>query len=271
MATIVILEHLMQRGVGLPYMVYKFAELWRLRGHSVIVHHGPDNPPRGDVAILNVDLTVIPAEYRSLLRHYPRVVNASVLDVSKRQFSQDILGRDSEYDGPVIIKTDANYGGRAEQLLRSRALEAGAPCDITAGPVMTKYPILASPREVPEDIWRTPGLVVEKFLPERDERGYYLRTWIFFGDRERSSRWRAAVPIIKSRDYIERETVPVPDEIRAWRTKLGFDFGKFDYVHCDDRHVLLDVNRTPGYPPPPPGRRAAPVDFIAEGLESFLR
>jgi hypothetical protein len=273
MATIVILEHLVQQGLEVPYMVYPLARRWRAAGHRVLVHYGAKNPPPGDIAVLNLDLTAIPAEYAGMLSCYPHVINGAVLDISKHTFSQDLVGQDSDWGGPVVVKTDANYGGRVDQLLRSRVCEVGAQCDIPTGPVLDTYPIFGSIREMPQKVWSTPGLVVEKFLPERDETGYYLRIWTFFGDRERSSRYRAAVPIIKSGNVLGRESVPVPEEIRAWRDTLRFDFGKFDYVRCDGRYVLLDVNRTPSAPSGliRKWQMRASFDLLAEGLEGFVR
>lgn len=272
MATIVILEHLMQDRLGLPYMVYAFAECWKARGHRVLVHRGSDHPPPGDVAILNVDTTVVPSAYRKLAGRYKRVVNGAAVDSSKRRFSQDLLSRESNWKGPVIVKTDNNFGGRPDQDIRTLCNQAGIPCDIPAGPTMKSYPVLGSPAEVPETAWNTPGLIIEKFLPEQDERGYYIRFWTFFGDRELSSRYRSAAPIIKSQNLSEREPVPVPDEIRAWRGKLGFDFGKFDYVRNEGRYVLLDVNRTPAAPATLNAfpHLVAGMDLLAEGLEGFL-
>jgi len=121
MATIVILEHELQRGVRLPYMIYGVAERWRAAGHRVLVHHGTHDPPEGDLAIVHIDLTVIPEPYRALAARYPRVINGSVLDVSKRSFSRILLERESDWSGPVIVKTDANFGGRPEALLRAVA------------------------------------------------------------------------------------------------------------------------------------------------------
>lgn len=271
MATIVILEHALQRGAGIPYMVHALAERWRGRGHKVLVHHGAGEPPPGDLAVNNVDLTKTPDAYRALFARYPRVVNGAVHDVSKSRFSRDLLARASDWGGPVIVKTEANFGGKPEQLLRSLAQRAGVPCDIPAGPVAEGYPVFPSLREVPAAAWETPGIVVEKFLPERDSRGYYLRVWLFFGDRETSGRWRAASAIIKGEHLIDREEVPVPEEIRAERRRLGFDFGKFDYVRDGERFVLLDVNRTPSFPPAIGARGAALPDLLAEGLDGFLR
>ena len=272
MAAIVILEHELQRHLRLPYMVYSLAERWRRAGHEVRVHHGVAAPPPGDLAIVNVDLTVIPEAYRELAARYPRVVNGRVTDVSKSRVSADLLDRYSDWIGPVIVKTEANYGGKPEALLRSIARRDGAACDIPEGPVAQSYPIYESLRQVPDAVWRTPGLVVERFLPERDAGGqYFSRHWVFLGDRDRSIRLRSRVPIIKSGDAIGREEVPVPEEMRAWRERLGFDFGKFDYVRHGERFVLLDVNRTPSLPAYADAEVAASQDYLAEGLASLLR
>jgi hypothetical protein len=271
MASIVILEHLLQREARVPYMVYQIAERWRAAGHRVLVHHGIENAPSADLAINNIDLTVVPDSYRRLFERYLRVVNGGVLDVSKSRFSEQRLAPGDPWEGAVIVKTEANFGGKPEQLLRSLAMKSGLPCDIPEGPVADGYPVYASPREVPESAWRIPGLIVEKFLPERDERGYYIRIWTFFGACERSSRFRAEVPIIKSEHVREREPVQVPDEIRAWRRKLGFDFGKFDYVVADGKVVLLDANRAPALPPAFAAQASETVDLLAGGLEDFLR
>jgi len=272
LAAIVILEHELQRHVRLPYMVYSLAERWRRAGHEVRVHHGVAAPPPGDLAIVNVDLTVIPEAYRELAARYPRVVNGRVTDVSKSRFSADLLDRYSDWIGPVIVKTEANYGGRPEALLRSIARQKNLPCEVPDGPVAEGYPIYASLRDVPEAAWTTAGLVVERFLPETDAGGnYFSRHLIFCGDRERSFRIRARVPIIKSGDAIEREYVPVPEELRRWRAKLGFDFGKFDYVRHGGRLVLLDVNRTPSLPAFSDAAVTAGQDELARGVECFLR
>jgi hypothetical protein len=270
-ATIVILEH--RISLGLPYIVYRLAELWRGDGHRVLVHRGAEDPPAGDLAILHVDLSVTPAEYRALVSRYPRVVNGAVLDIRKQTFSQSLVGRESDWDGAVLVKTAANFGGRPENWLFARRRaegEAGAPAP---GPLLTEYPLYASPADVPEDTWTTEGLVVEKFLPEQDERGFYLRIWLFCGDRDHSIRCRSSVPIVKSHNVIERELVPVPDDIHAWRHRLGFDYGKFDYVSRNGRSILLDVNRTPGAPTTvinDPRMRGS-FETLARGLQSFLR
>lgn len=271
MATIVILEHALQRGVGLPYMLYQLAERWKSWGTRVIIHHGVDDPPHGDLAVLHVDLTITPQAYRALLPRYARVVNGKVLDVSKSRYSRDLLDRYSDWIGPVIVKTEANFGGKPEHLYRSIAQERGASSDIPVGPVAHGYPVYAAQREVPEVVWRTPGLVVERFLPEQDERGYCVRVWSFFGEREISNRWYAREPIVKAENLVERVPVEVPDAMRERRLELGFDFGKFDYVRHGERWVLLDANRTPSYPRTPSAAGSAQLDGLARGIETYLR
>ena len=270
MATIVILEH--RISFGLPYMVYRLAERWQAAGHTVIVQRGVGTPP-GDIAILHLDMTVVPEEYRALAARYPRVINGAVLDIGKSTFSEVTLTRDSDWSGPVIVKTEANFGAQPEALLSMLAKEQGFRPIPAPDTVLFDYPLYQSLGEVPEATWDTPGLMVEKFVPEHDERGYYLRIWTFFGERERSSRYRAETPIIKSDDIIDREEATVPEAIRAWREKLGFDYGKFDYVCAPDgTAILLDVNRTPAAPAKLTElqKMNASLDSLAKGLDAFL-
>jgi hypothetical protein len=110
--------------------------------------------------------------------------------------------------------------------------------------------------------------VVEKFLPERDDRGFYTRSWLFLGDEGRCKRCRSAHPIVKGPRIIDAEEVSVPEFIREERRRLGIDYGKFDFVIHGGQPILLDANKTPGEPPSRrPGKR---YSNLARGLESLL-
>jgi hypothetical protein len=78
--------------------------------------------------------------------------------------------------------------------------------------------------------------------------------------------------VVKAADAIDRTLVEVPDEIRAWRRKLGFDYGKLDFVIHEDKPVLIDANRTPTLPR---GNVAAAIreglEELAQGITAFLR
>ena len=91
-----------------------------------------------------------------------------------------------------------------------------------------------------------PDLVIEKFMPEVEPDGYAARFWSFCGDAERCTRYVSPHPLVKAEDTIRSEKVPVPDEMRALRERLGFDYGKFDFVVHAGKPVLLDANKTPG-------------------------
>ena len=135
---------------------------------------------------------------------------------------------------------------------------------------MSRYPIFAATSAVPDEVWGNPGLVVERFMPERDEHGYCVRAWVFCGDRERCTRYRGTHPIVKSATIVAHEPAPVPEEMRAERGRLGFDFGKFDFVVRDGEAILLDANRTPSAPPPTPEIEASNAR-LAAGIEGLMR
>jgi hypothetical protein len=211
--------------------------------------------------------------YSEAAKRYPIVVNGAAVDMRKRLVSHYLVTRDDGWTGPVIVKTDLNYGGIPEKQAAERFRRDGKPADLSPGPIVATtrpYPIFASANVVPADVWANPGLVVERFLPEQDERGYCVRAWVFFGDQERCTRYRGTHPIVKSATIVAREVVPVPDEIRAERERLGFDYGKFDFVVHDGHAILLDANRTPSAPPPNPEIEASNAR-LAAGIEGLAR
>ena len=265
MARIVVLHHEFASGVPREqYMISPLAEAWSRRGHQVTHHRGLDDPPPADLAVLHIDLTRTPAQYAALARRYPRVVNGELLDISKRRVSRHLVGRDSDWRGPVIVKSDANSRGVPEATVQL-ATAAGA---IGAPPkVVQRYRVLRSLGEVPGAVWNNPRLVVEKFLPERDARGYYVRIWSCFGGRDRCVRWRSAEPVIKASNTLEREEgIAVPEELRAWRRAMKADFAKIDFVrHHRAGWIALDLNRTPTFSGP-----ASALEELSRGVDDYL-
>ena len=272
MAKIVVVAHEYDLFRERHFLVQELCSYWTAAGHEVAIHEGASGVPPADVAILHVDATVVPGEYLEALRGARVVVNGATGDIGKRTYSENIVGPFDDYRGPVIVKTNANAGGVPEWLHESIARKRGVP---PAGPpsrhLTGRYPVFPSLSQVPVPLRLDPELVVEKFLPERDARGYATRHYLFLGDRERCSRVVGPHPVVKAADVIERTLVDVPDEIRAWRRKLGFDYGKIDFVVHEGRPVLIDVNRTPTLPR---GNIAAAVreglDVLAGGLAAFL-
>ncbi len=248
MAHIAILTHTYDDFPNRPYLLHGLAPHWVAAGHQVSAAEGLDKLPDADIAVLHVDQSLVPAAYAQALKRYPAVINGRALDIRKKLVSTQQLRSGDPWRGTVIVKTDLNRGGAPEMRHLHRLHEAGLPPDAAlAGMAFSKepYPILPSMADVPQAIWDNPGLVVERFLPERDPRGYWMRVWVFLGQQERCTRYLSADPLVKAGNILARETVAVPDEIRAQRERLGFDYGKFDFVVSDGKAVLLDANRTP--------------------------
>lgn len=279
MAHIVVLVHRQEAFTDAEYFLGPIAELWQEAGHRITVLSGPDKFIEADVAILHVNLTVVPGDHLEFVRRYPRVINGGVADISKRLICAHPVAKGDGYDGPVIVKTDRNYGGLNEALLAGKgsaivkyreAIRRRMHWTVRSEISSLHYPIFQSTKEVPWPVWHNPDLIVERFQPEMRGEMYCLRSWVFLGDRENSALFTAQQPIIKAGKYIERLPADVPDEIRQIRKELKFDFGKFDYVLVNGRVVLYDVNRTPTIGKVPRDVYLPRLRILAEGLDSFL-
>ena len=66
------------------------------------------------------------------------------------------------------------------------------------------------------------------------------------------------------------EPTTVPEVLRAERERLGFDFGKFDFVVHEGEVVLLDANRTPTGAAAISTYQSEQAAKLALGINSFL-
>jgi hypothetical protein len=262
-----------------PYVIHLLIDLWREWGFTVEVVDHLEAVGAEEVVIPHVDTTVTPRRYEAAFARCAVVVNRSVTDISKRKISENLVTRRTEYEGPVIVKTDSNFGGRPEwERLNDRGRLAQAALIVvrrlpwTLTGMIGRYKIFDHPRLVPHGAWRNRRLVVEKFLPERREGMYCLRQHTFFGRAEVNTLAFSHDPIVKSGTIVKREILPeAPAEIREMRKALGFDFGKFDYVLHNGRVVLFDTNRTPTYNPANrAGSVKALISCLANGIHDFL-
>jgi hypothetical protein len=253
---IAVLVHANDDFEGTPYLLSHFIRVWKESGIEVRILRGTGSFEPADALILHVDLTVIPEEYIDFCRRYPLVINGRVRDISKRRISSNIIERNDAYNGPVIVKTDANIGGLKEtgleDSLRNRLQKLFVrkrwhiPWGIVSFMRSNSYPVYSNRDEVPRTVWKNRNLVVEKYLPEMEGDLYCLRQWIFFGNREFNQRLFSHCPIIKGSGVIKKEILdPAPAALREMRMKLGFDYGKFDYALVNGEVILYDANRTP--------------------------
>jgi hypothetical protein len=166
-----------------------------------------------------------------------------------------------------MVKCNHNSGGYSETQLHLRY-----PAMYPQTSYLPNYKILDSTDAVSDQIWNHPEMVVERFLPERREGLFCLRTWVFLGDRETNTISYSEDPIVKPYNSIRNEEIAeVPEELRKIRRHLQFQFGKFDYALVDGKVVLYDANRTPTLGPLSGPRHHPPrIHHLAEGLLSFL-
>jgi hypothetical protein len=235
------------------------ARVWREAGHEVTFLFGTKRYVPADLALLHVNLSVVPQRYIQLARRYPIVLNGEVTDIRKSTFSRNILQRNDEWDGRVMIKSDLNYGGYPELTLKRSWLtrkfrtvrRARRLIDRLTGRApriaeSTDYKIYDRLTDVPPEFFDEDGIVVEKFLPEKQDEFYHVRVYEFLGDRGQCVRLAGKNPVVKGATCESFEEIEVPGEILGLCNELRLHFGKLDYVVNDGKIVLLDVNKTMG-------------------------
>jgi hypothetical protein len=282
---ILILWHEREERRGCGILIRDLAKLWRDRGLQVSEVYGTRDRPEADLLIPHVDLTHTPPEYIEYIQSFPVAVNREVFDISKRRISQHLLRGDEDYRGPVIVKTDNNFGGwpecrlsrRGRRLLAQVAryvarLAAYAPGQSLAWrSALVEYTIYRTLAEVPPGAFRNSALVVERFLPEREGDRYFMRLYFFLGDRARNVRIAGHSPLLKRQNaMLVEEGIPVPEPVLRLRSQLGLDYGKIDYAIHEGEVVIFDVNRTPGGPSADDEHALYLTGWLADGIWSLL-
>lgn len=270
--SLTILTHARQ-GLSPGHFLAAAAAHWSARsGGRVQLHQGEGAPPAADLAALHIDLTRVPEAYLALAAGFPRCLNAGAVDIAKRRVSRALLSPGDRHEGPVIVKTDRNFGGEPERRLAAAGrwrglrdrLAARLPAWLTHRVGAGRYLVLPALSAVPDWVWRDPGLVVERFFVERHGERYAINMWFFLGDADCVSVSLADTPLVKAANTVVRLPLHdrVPEALRRRRAELGFDFGKFDYVMVAGEPQLLDANRTP---------HCGPAGFSARGQELCRR
>jgi hypothetical protein len=124
---------------------------------------------------------------------------------------------------------------------------------------------------VPIGAYTNPALVIEKFLPEFNGELYGVRSYTFGGARGWCNLRQGRDHLVKANSVVKRTPVDVHPDILREQQRLGFDFGKFDYVVRDGRAILLDANWTPTYPDSHPSalKTARAQDYAAGLLDDW--
>jgi hypothetical protein len=257
-------------------LIRTLAPIWEKTGYHVTF--GGKVPTSADLALLHIDRSKLEISEICSRLELKTAVNRHALDITKRQVSRQLVNRSSDWDGPVIIKTDANAHGAEDYVLErldlprlARILAARIlPWKFVRELPLRKYPILKGLDGVPDWVWQDNRLVVERFLPEMEAGAYVLRIWVFLGKQEYAMKILSTDPIVKSRNVIGMEMLrDVPDEVREHRHALNLDYGKIDYVMHSGRPVVLDANKTPVLRRTANGRNEI-LERLASGIAEFL-
>ncbi|WP_428410117.1 hypothetical protein [Hyphococcus sp.] len=268
-----------ENAIAPNYMIEGMLGLWREAGHDILIRPLGRMSRTPDLIIAHVDRTFVDEALMARERAAAPVVNGAVTDISKRTISAARVSQDDDYTGAVMVKSNLNFHGAAERRARAlhiraadslwRLIKSVLPSGWTRESLHYRYPIYDRKADMPAWIWNDQNYVVERFLPERDGEFYVTRSWVFFGDRDHVRLSRSYSPIVKSQSTVSHEQLDAaPPELVEMRRKLGFDYGKFDYVEHEGRAVLLDANKTPTMT----GRTPRHMDLLshfAGGLAEF--
>ncbi len=246
------------------YLIHALVDAWRTTGLRVTILRGTGLFVPARLLIPHIDATIRPAEYETFLRRYPRVANRRVTDVSKSAISENLVRPDASYEGPVIVKTNRNYGGLPERRLgitqsrrslaegirshwaaRSGAAPSGVPWERVEWLPTGSYPVFEKLRDVPPGVFGNAGLVVEKYVAEMQDGMYCVRFNYAVGQREITLRLKSRQPVIKGSNASTCEEAESPPELGPLRRRLGLDYGKIDFVVRNGKPVLIDINPTP--------------------------
>jgi len=276
---LLIIHHADERRLGRKrHLIHLMIPVWKEAGIEVTEIFGVRDAPPADVALLHVDVSVVPPAYLELARRYPVMMNKTVADIRKSRLSLLRVGPESDYAGAVIVKSSLNCAGDPEMVYfrhrsKLRRIFFRKPPRPSYPMILERkedYRIYATPAEVPASMWECADLVIEKFMPERHDGLYCLREWYFCGNKSVQRVELSPDPIFTSGKQVHHLDIPVPPELQTLRERLGFDYGKFDYTMVDGKAVAFDFNKTTGLVYPLGEEIHEMVQELARGLDAYF-
>lgn len=238
-------------------------------------------PPKVDIWFCHLDSTRMPEGYRKFIDAQPRVVNGELKDIRKTSFSEQLIdSKESSYKGQVIVKSDYNCGGIGDMRMVkgppgvARYLPAtlrrwmmGIPSGFKP---IESYIVYDMVKAVPDECFSDEYTVVEKFLPEKVGRNFALRMMFKLGECVVTYRIISSDKVVKHSNLVSIEQIDTDSRVVDWARLHCVDFGKIDYVICDGKLVVYDVNRTPGSGRVSDENRQAVANCLASGILAYL-
>ena len=229
-------------------------------------------PPSVDTFVFNLDLSYtvrFPQERERLVSELRArgidVWNANATDMRKSRMQQVCRNtglpsvsttRDGDPDEILIVKSDANYAGKAERTLSARQRERlGIPGAVRMFATKDEYRVVRR-REVLPEWWENPLLEVERFVSNAENLWYRVRficdTWVV-SETISLSPIKTIENASSERSHIFRrgEAVDLPDRLQEVSGRLidmlELEYGALDVIVDDGGEMyVVDVNATPG-------------------------
>ena len=104
------------------YAIWHLAQIWQQENYKIYYLFGTKKYITADLAILHVDLSVVPELYIDFAGRYPAVLNVKIRDIRKSTFSTNRVTLDEGYEGRVIVKSNLNFAGQPELRLQRTSL-----------------------------------------------------------------------------------------------------------------------------------------------------
>jgi hypothetical protein len=249
MARIALIVHRYDRLYRAPfrrdpvYVILLTLQILEQRGHEVVVVRGRESFQGADAAILHVDCTFVPPEYLELAARFPRCLNATCADISKRTVSGALVEAHPTWSGPVIVKTNLNSRGVPERLHNRRARWQGHPPPHPRVRRLPHYAVFPTFDAVPDRYRGSPDHVVEIYNPQPHVAGHGVFSWQFLDDTGFCYLAAGDAPVLRMGNAPVVEDRPPPD-LEAERRRLGLDYGKLDFILLDGKPVVIDANKT---------------------------
>ena len=258
-------------------------QIWREWGASILVCSDKNFRWKGaDIWWNHFDSTYIPPRLRERIGALNEpVINGQLLDISKRRISRNLVDASSDWDGPVIVKSNFNSAGKADRsLLREARSRLGwLPAsfsrrrlglgDFSLKEAVDSYQVYSGYSEVPNEVRDDPSFVVERFYEDRRGEHYSIRMMEKLGNATDSSRMFSDSPFVKSTTALGWEMIDTDPRVVEMATAMGVDYGKIDYLVQGDDVIIVDVNRTPAITSQGQERRRF-LSSLAVGIQDFL-
>jgi len=245
-----------RRGTFAKVQDYKLNAMLRGLDRARIAWRVIDRPELakgGVAAFMHVDLTDVPDDFQAAARRYTRCVNRNAASIRRTLYSRARVSARDDYIGPVISKTVLNSRGMPEwryEKRRSFLARAGQ----LAGKIVIpgykqrkcpEYVVYESLRDVPNQIWNDPRMIVERFLPGSMRLPIVKHRFSFFYEAEINHSASYDSVLCDPETMTAFDVVPdVPAAIRNLRADLQLDYGAIDYFMVDGEAIPIDANKT---------------------------